>query len=135
MNPKRPETLTVEQGALSLEWGQESRRSWSLLLLVLTMARKVVIYGAPDWDWYIVHAMVGLASLRKENAERRICRCASLRSRSGMEVVAPKSGEFRVRLSALPVVDASEECIWRREECGGMTGLEFEDLQLKITVK
>ena len=42
---------------------------------------------------------------------------------------------FRVSFSALTVVNASEECIWRREECGGMAGLEFEALQLKIAVK
>ena len=104
------------------------------MLLVITMTRKVVIEGFLDDYWYGIHVMDGSGSLMGDNAERRICRCASSRSWSGVEVVAPKSAAFHASLAALPVFDASEECIWRREECGGTTGLEFEALQLKIAV-
>ena len=51
-----------------------------------------------------------------------------------VEFVAQKIEAFRASLAALPVVYASVEFIWRREECGVMTGLKFEALQLKITV-
>ena len=78
------------------------------------MARKAVIRGTPDGDWYGVHVIDGLGSLREENTERRIYFCASSRSGSGVEVVAPKSETFRASLAASPVVDASEDCIWRR---------------------
>ena len=73
--------------------------------------------------------------MREENAEMMICRCASSRSGSGVEAIAPKSKVFRAILAASPVVDTSAEWIWRREECGVMTGLEFEALQLKVGVK
>ena len=52
-----------------------------------------------------------------------------------MEAVTLKIEAFRTSLAASPVVDNCAECIWSREECGGMTGLEFEALQLKIAVK
>ena len=61
------------------------------------------------------------SSFREENEEIRICRCASSRYGSGVEVIAPKSEAFRASLAALPVVDVSVECIWSREECGGIT--------------
>ena len=99
------------------------------------MERKAVIIRAPNGDWYGAHVMDGSGSLREENVERRICRCASSRYRSGMDDIAPKSEAFRACLAVSLVVDSSLECIWRREECGIMTGLEFEDLQLKIAVK
>ena len=67
--------------------------------------------------------------------ERRICRCASSRSGSGVEAIAPKSEAFRASLAALPLFGTSVKCIWRREECGDITGLVFEALQLKIAVK
>ena len=79
--------------------------------------------------------MDGLSSLREDNSESRIFSCASLRSGPGEEAAAPKSEAFREILAAPPVVDTSPECRWRREECGGITGLEFEALQLKIAVK
>ena len=94
-----------------------------------------MIGGPPDGYWYVIYAMDGLGSLREDNEERRICLCASSRSGSGVEVVTPKSEALCASLAASPVVDASAECIWRREECDGMTGLEFEALQLKIRVK
>ena len=75
-----------------------------------------MIGRSPDGDWY--------------NAERRICRSASSSYGSGVEVVAPKSKEFRAILEASPVVDSSLECRWKREECYGMMWLEFEDLLL-----
>ena len=50
LKAKRLETLTTVQGLSSLDWGQESSRSWSSSLLVLAMARKAVIGGAPDGD-------------------------------------------------------------------------------------
>ena len=43
--------------------------------------------------------------LREENTERNICQYASLRSRLGVEAVAPNSEAFRASLAALPVVD------------------------------
>ena len=52
-----------------------------------------------------------------------------------MEVVAPKSKVFHESLEASPVFDASVEFIWRREDCVGMTGLEYKALQLKIALK
>ena len=79
--------------------------------------------------------MDGSVSLREENAERRVFCCASLRYGSGVEVVASEIEAFRMSFAASPVVDTSAECRCRREECGGMTGLEFEALQLKIVVK
>ena len=53
----------------------------------------------------------------------------------GVEAVTLKIEAFRTSLAASPVVDNCAECIWSREDCGGMTGLEFEALQLKIAVK
>ena len=79
----------MAQGLSPLEWGQESRQSRSSLLSVLAMTRKAVIGGATDGDWYIVHAMDGSGSLREANAKRKIFRCASSRSGSGAEVIAP----------------------------------------------
>ena len=55
--------------------------------------------------------------------ERKFFRCASLRSGSGVEVFSPKGEAFCASLTASPVVDASVESLWRKEECGGMTGL------------
>ena len=94
-----------------------------------------MISGVPDGDWYVSHVMDGSGSLREKNAERRICRCASSSSGSGVEAVALKSQAFRSILAVPPVVDTSAEWIRRREECGGMTGLEFEALKLKTGVK
>ena len=68
-----------------------------------------MIGEAPDWDWYNVYAINRSGSLREDNAERSIYWCASLRSRSGVEVVAPKSEAFRASLAALGVVYASVE--------------------------
>ena len=87
-----------------------------------------MIGGALNGDWYRVHVMDGLGYLREDNAEMRICQCASSRSGLGVEVFAPNSEAFCAILEASPVVDASVECIWRREKCSGMTGLEFEAL-------
>ena len=106
-----------------------------MLFSVLAMAREAVIDIAPYGDWYGAHAMDGSGSLSEENAERRICRCASSSSGSEVEAAAPKSKAFREILAELPVVDTSVECIWRREDSGGTTGLEFEALQLKVAVK
>ena len=114
MKAERPETLTVTQGLSPLDWVQESRRSRSSLFLVLAMERKAVIGRAPDGDWYGAHAMEISGYLREENAERMIYCCASLRSGSGVEAVAPKSEAFRASLAALPVVYNSEECRWSR---------------------
>ena len=88
-----------------------------------------MIGGAPYGDWYEIYAMEGLELLREENADRRICFCASLRSGSGVKAVASKSEAFCAILEALPVVDTSAECRWRREDSGGMTRLEFEALE------
>ena len=74
----------------------------------------MVIGGATDGDWYRVHVMGGLGSLREENAERRICRCASSRFGLGVEVIAPKRKAFCKILAELHVVDDSTECIWSR---------------------
>ena len=67
--------------------------------------------------------------------ERMICCCVSLSSGSGVEVVATNSEAFRMSLVSSPVVGANAECIWMREECGIMTGQEFEAFQLKIAVE
>ena len=48
--------------------------------------------------------MDGSGSLREENEERRICRCASSRSGSGVKSVAPKSKAFLAILAAPPLV-------------------------------
>ena len=53
----------------------------------------------------------------------------------GWRLFAPKREAFRASLAALPVVNASADCRWRREECGGITALVFEALQLKTAVK
>ena len=66
-----------------------------------------MIIGAPDVDWYKSHAMDGSGSLREENADRRICRCAYSGFGSGVEAVAPKSEVFCTILVALPVADTS----------------------------
>ena len=110
-----PETLTIAQGLSPLGWRQEIRRIRSSYFLVLMMARKAVIDGDPDGDWYIVHAMERLGYLREENAERRILRCTSSRYRSGVKFVTPKSKASRASLAVLPVVDASAECRRSRE--------------------
>ena len=96
---------------------------------------KTVIGGAPDGYWYSVHAIDGSGSLRWDNVERRICRCDSSTSGSGVEVIAPKSEALHASLALLPIADTSAECRWRKEECGGTIGLEFESLLLKIAVK
>ena len=99
------------------------------------MARKAGIGGDLYGDWYGAHAMDRSGSLWEENIERRICRCASLRSGSGVESVARKSEAFRTSFAASPVVYASSEYRCRREECNGMMGLYFMSLQLKTAVK
>ena len=62
---KRPNTLTVAQGLSPLDWGQERRMSRSSSISVLAMARKTIIGGAPNGDWYGVHVMDGSGSLRE----------------------------------------------------------------------
>ena len=52
--------------------------------------------------------------------QRRICRFASSRYGSRVEVVSPKSETFRVSLAASTVFYTSAGCGWRRGECGGM---------------
>ena len=94
-----------------------------------------MIGGAPNGDWYGAYAMDGSGSLNDENAERSIFRCASSRYGSGEAAVTPKSEVFRASLATLPVVDTSAEFRRRKEDCGGMEGLEFEALQFKITLK
>ena len=79
-----------------------------------------MIAGAPDGDQYVVYAMDGSESLMEENTERRIYRCDSSRSGLRMEIVNPNRKAFLLSLMASPVVDASAECRWRREECDGM---------------
>ena len=56
---ERPETLNVLQGLSPLDWGQEISRSRSLSFSVIAMARKAVINGVPDGDWYGAHVMDG----------------------------------------------------------------------------
>ena len=97
--------------------------------------RKAGINGAPEGVCYSSHAMYGSGSLREDNVERSIFRCSALRSRLGIESVIQKSEDFHAFLAASPVVETRTECRWRREECGGMIGLEFEALRLKIIVK
>ena len=94
-----------------------------------------MIERTPNGDLYGVRAMDRLGYFKEENTKKRIFCCASSRSESGVEVVAPKSKVFCVSLAALPIVDTIAECRWRREECGGMTGLGFEALRLKTKVK
>ena len=72
LKAKMPKTLTITRGLSPLGWRQERRRSHSSSLSFIAMARKAVIGGAPDGDWYRVHAMDGSGYLREENAERRI---------------------------------------------------------------
>ena len=123
MKAESPGTLTLAKGSSLLYWGNESRRSQSSSFSFLAMLRKAVIGGAPDGDWYDAHAMDRLGSLRAENAERKICRCASSRSRLEVEAVAPKSEAFRASLAASLAVNTSAECRRRKEECGGTMGL------------
>ena len=99
------------------------------------MVRKAGINGVPEGVCYSSHAMYGSGSLREDNVERSIFRCSALRSRMGVESVTHKSEEFHTILVAMPVVETRAECRWRREECGGMTGLEFEALQIIFIVK
>ena len=54
---ERPKTLTVARGLSTLDWGQEISQGWSSLFLVLVMARKLVIGGAPDGGSNGAHAM------------------------------------------------------------------------------
>ena len=126
---KRNETLAVARGSSSLDWGQEFSRSQSFPLLVLAMAGEVVIVGALDEDWYGAHEIDGSGYLREENAEKRICRCAYSRSGLGVEYIAPKREASHGSLVASPVVDIVAECIWRRGECGGITGTGFEGVK------
>ena len=58
-----------------------------------------------------------------------------MRSRSGVESVNKKSKESHAIFAASPVFETRVGCRWRREECGGMTGLEFEALQIIFIVK
>ena len=114
MKDESPETLTVARGLLPFDWGQESSQSWSLLFSVLRMVMKVQIGGLQNGDWYGTNTMGGWGSMREENVERTMCRCASLRSGLGVEDATQKSNAFRARLAALPLIDTSAECIWRR---------------------
>ena len=100
VNAKRSYMLTVARKSSLLYWGQESRRIQILLFLFLMMTRKAVVGGAPNSDCYGVHAMDGLGSFRKDNAERRIFRSASSRSGLGMNGITPKSEAFRASLVA-----------------------------------
>ena len=84
---KRPNMLNVVRGLSTLGWGQKSSRSRSSSFSVIRMARKTVIGGSTDGYCYGVHAMDESGSLTKENAERRIFCCSSLKSGSGVEVV------------------------------------------------
>ena len=58
-----------------------------------------------------------------------------MRSRSGVESVNKKSKESHAIFAASPVFETRVGCRWRREECGGITGLEFEAFRLKIIAK
>ena len=99
------------------------------------MVRKAVINGAPEGGCYSSHSMYGSGSLREDNVERSILRCAALRSKLGVESITQKINAFHAILEATPVVESRAECRWRREECGCMKGLEFEALQKKIIAK
>ena len=68
------------------------------------MSKKVLIVGALDRDFYDPHMVERSGSLREENVERRIFRCVSPRSGSGVGAVAPKSEAFRAILAASSVV-------------------------------
>ena len=92
------------------------------------MVRKAVINVAPEGVCYSYHAMYGLGSLMEDNVDRSIFRCAALRSRLVVKSITHKSEDFHAILAASPVVETRVECRWRREECGGMIGLEFEAL-------
>ena len=52
-----------------------------------------------------------------------------------MESVNKKIKESHAIFAASPVFETRVGCRWRREECGGITGLGFEALQVKIIVK
>ena len=52
-----------------------------------------------------------------------------------MEYVDQNSEVFNTILAALPVAETRAESRRNMEDCGGMTGLEFEALRLKIIVK
>ena len=52
-----------------------------------------------------------------------------------MDNVAPKREAFVVILAAPPIIETRAKYRWRREDFGGMAGLEFEALRLKIVVK
>ena len=112
---EKPKTLTVARGLLPLERGHDITQRRGSSLFVLMMVRKAVIGGVSENKWYISHAMDRLRSLREDNVVRRIYCCASSRSRSGVEYVAPKNKAFRTILAASPVVETSTECRWRRE--------------------
>ena len=53
----------------------------------------------------------------------------------GVDSITHKSEEFHAILETRPVVETRVEYRWRREECGGITGLGFEALQVKTIVK
>ena len=73
--------------------------------------------------------------MMEDNVDRSIFRCASLRFRMGVDSITHKSEEFHAILETTPVVETRVEYRWRREECGGITGLEFEALQIIFIVK
>ena len=103
--------------------------------MAFAMVRKTGINVATEGSFYNSHAMYRLGSLREENMEKSICRCAASRYRSGMESVDQNSEVFNTILAALPVAETRAESRRNMEDCGGMTGLEFEALRLKIIVK
>ena len=81
---KGTETLTVAQGLAPSELGQEIIRRRRSFFSDFAMARKEVIGRALEGDWYGSHEMNGSGSLREDNAERKISRCADLRSGLGV---------------------------------------------------
>ena len=101
----------------------------------LLIVRKVVIGGALEGGWYSSHEMDRLGSLREYNRERISFRCAASMFGLGVKSITTEREAFRMILAALSVVKTRSECIWMIKECGGMMGLEFEALRLKIVVK
>ena len=92
---ERPKMVTSAWGSSPSDWGHEIRQKRMSSLLVLAVVRKVVIVREMEKYWYGSHVMDGSGFLMVYNVERSICRCASSRSGSGVESVAPKSEEFR----------------------------------------
>ena len=102
---KRTETLEVARGSLLSDFGEDISQRRRSSFSVIVMVRKEVIVGVEEGGWYSSHVMDRSGSLREENAERRTCHCASLRSGLGVESVAPNSEAFRAILAASPVVE------------------------------